>query len=165
MSRDTTAHLQSSNQRVNPWVWPGILIALPCSVIVASAITAVFIVRHPEGLVADDYYKQGKAINANLSKLGRAQEVGAGQVVLRKQPGGVLLSFPAATSDLGALEVVFAHPVDPARDKTFVLAPSAIGRYDIALDNPFTERRRVLITDLPKKRWRSEAVFTPTTVE
>ena len=39
---------------VSRWIWPGILIAGPASVVVACIITAFFVVQHPDGLVASD---------------------------------------------------------------------------------------------------------------
>jgi uncharacterized protein len=145
--------------KVNRLVWPGILIALPLSVVVASAITAIFILRHPEGLVAEDYYKQGKAINANLAKVERARALGADRIDVQRTAHGLEISFPAAKAELGIVEFTFAHPADPSQDKKIAMTPNAEKRYVIALDKPFDERRRVLATDIPLKLWRAETVL------
>ena len=55
--------LQSNNQ---PWYkerWPWILMAGPGLVIVAGVITVWLAVVSNDGLVTDDYYKQGLAVN------------------------------------------------------------------------------------------------------
>ncbi len=145
--------------KVSPFIWPGILIALPMSVVVASAITAVFIFRHPEGIVAEDYYKQGKAINAQLAKFERARNLGLDQLDVQRTQSGLTITFPGAKANAGIVEFTFAHPADPTRDRKYTIAPSASGHYDVALEKPFTEKRRVLATDIPLKEWRAEAVL------
>lgn len=154
------AHTAAAPAKVNRLVWPGILIALPLSVVVASAITAVFVIRHPEGLVAEDYYKQGKAINANLAKVERAQHLGFDHFDVKRTQSGVEIDFPKATAGLGVVEFTFAHPADPSQDRRIVVNAGAGKRVTISLEKPFMERRRVLATDLPLKEWRGEAVLS-----
>ena len=74
---NTTATLASpaAPKPVSPWIWPGLLILGPASVVVACIITAYFVLQHPDALVASDYYKAGKAINAQLSQLDRAKQL------------------------------------------------------------------------------------------
>lgn len=158
--QSSSAHTADAPAKVNRFVWPGILIALPLSVVVASAITAVFVIRHPEGLVAEDYYKQGKAINANLAKVERAHRLGLDHFDVKRTEGGVEIDFPRATIGLGNVEFTFAHPADPSKDRRVVVNAGSAKRISIPLDKPFTERRRVLATDLPLKEWRGEAVLS-----
>lgn len=145
---------------VSPWLWPGLLIAGPASVIVACVITAYFVLQHPDGLVASDYYKQGKAINAQLSQLRRAEQLGMDRVNLEVTDRAVTLSFPDGR-ETGSIEVTLAHPVDPSRDIRQVLAPTAPGRYVLPLAAPLAERRRVIVADAPARSWRSESLFVP----
>jgi hypothetical protein len=49
-----------------PWVW--LMIALPASAVVAGMITIYLAVVTSDGLVVDDYYKRGKAINRVLAR-------------------------------------------------------------------------------------------------
>jgi len=49
-----------------PWVW--LLIALPMSAVIGGIITIVIAVSTSDGLVVDDYYKRGKAINRDLAR-------------------------------------------------------------------------------------------------
>ncbi len=56
---------------MNPWYrepWPWILMSGPAAVIVAGAITTWMAFATADGLVADDYYKRGLAINAVLKR-------------------------------------------------------------------------------------------------
>lgn len=49
-----------------PWVW--LLIALPMSAVIGGIITIVIAVSTSDGLVVDDYYRRGKAINRDLAR-------------------------------------------------------------------------------------------------
>ncbi len=49
-----------------PWVW--LLIALPLSAVIGGIVTIVIAVSTSDGLVVDDYYKRGKAINRDLAR-------------------------------------------------------------------------------------------------
>ena len=100
---------------VSRWIWPGILIAGPASVVVACIITAFFVVRHPDGLVASDYYKEGKAINAQLAQLHRAEELGLSTLKMVATDKAVLITFPDSPLR-DRIDVVLAHPVDPDLD-------------------------------------------------
>ena len=54
-----------------PWYrepWPWLLMAGPALVVVAGLTTAWIAVTHEDGLVADDYYKRGLAINQELRR-------------------------------------------------------------------------------------------------
>ena len=55
----------------NPWYkepWPWILMAGPAIVIVAGFVTAWLAIISNDGLVTDDYYKQGLALNQRLQR-------------------------------------------------------------------------------------------------
>lgn len=150
----------TASPAVSPWIWPGLLIAGPAAVVIACVITAYFVLQHPDGLVASDYYKQGKAINAQLSQLDRAQQLGMDRMTIVATGRAVTLSFPTGR-ETGSIEVILAHPVDPGRDIRQVVAPEAPGRYVMPLAAPLGERRRVIVTDAPAHSWRSEALYIP----
>ncbi len=62
-----------------PWYrqfWPWFLIMLPASVVVAGFSTLYIANRHADDLVADEYYKEGLAINRQLEKKERAAHRG-----------------------------------------------------------------------------------------
>ena len=145
---------------VSRWIWPGILIAGPASVVVACIITAFFVVRHPDGLVASDYYKQGKAINAQLAQLRRAEALGLSTMKMLATDKAVLITFPDSPLRDG-IDVVLAHPVDADLDIRANVSPNADGVYEIALQKRLTERRRVIVTDALVRSWRVESLLIP----
>lgn len=145
---------------VSRWIWPGILIAGPAAVIVACIITAYFVIQHPDGLVASDYYKQGKAINAQLAQVNRAEQLHLNTMKMAATDKTFSITFPdAQLSD--RIEVILAHPVDADRDIRVLISPSAAGTYELALQGRIMERRRVIVTDSPAHSWRVEALFVP----
>ena len=145
---------------VSRWIWPGILIAGPASVVVACIITAFFVVQHPDGLVASDYYKQGKAINAQLAQLHRAEELGLSTLKMVATDQAVVITFPDSPLR-DRVEVVLAHPVDPDLDIRATVVANTAGVYEIALQKKLTERRRVIVTDAPVRSWRVESLLIP----
>lgn len=145
---------------VSRWIWPGILIAGPASVIVACIITAFFVVGHPDGLVASDYYKQGKAINAQLAQLRRAEALGLSTMKMVATDQAVLITFPDSPLR-DRVDVVLAHPVDADLDIRASVSPNASGVYEIALQQKLTQRRRVIATDAPARSWRVESLLIP----
>ena len=88
--------------------WPWLLAAGPLAVVVAGAVTVWLAVESYDGLVADDYYKQGLAINQVIRRDQAAAELG-----LR---GNVLFNFDNQRvrvylrSECGAA-VAQCHPV------------------------------------------------------
>ncbi len=62
-----------------PWYrdrWPWLLIAGPGIVVVAGFVTLWLAIASDDGLVADDYYKRGLAINRVLERTQRAAALG-----------------------------------------------------------------------------------------
>jgi hypothetical protein len=62
-----------------PWYrerWPWILMSGPAIVIVAGLFTAWLAFSSEDGLVVDDYYKQGLAINQTLGRSDAAARLG-----------------------------------------------------------------------------------------
>lgn len=75
--------LRSDNR---PWYkerWPWLLMAGPAIVIVAGAVTVWLAVVSNDGLVTDDYYKQGLAVNQQLHRDHQAGNLGLHADVMR----------------------------------------------------------------------------------
>ena len=63
--------MQMTGKDIGPWYrepWPWLLMAGPAAVVVAGFATLWLAVSSNDGLVADDYYKQGLAINQTLQR-------------------------------------------------------------------------------------------------
>ncbi|MBU3724894.1 MAG: FixH family protein [Burkholderiaceae bacterium] len=73
MSTEPAQHLRSDHTDTahKPWYrhgWVWFLIAIPGSAIIAGSITIWIAITTADSLVADDYYKEGRAINQRLEK-------------------------------------------------------------------------------------------------
>ncbi len=138
-----------------PWYrepWPWILMAGPAAVIVAGAVTLWLAVITSDGLVADDYYKRGLAINRELGRdqaaldLGIAASIEASDGVLR-----VRLESRSAPPE--ALFARLVHTTRAGYDQRLRLALVAPGRYEAALPALPAGHWRVVIED-PRGEWR-----------
>jgi hypothetical protein len=126
-----------------PWyreAWPWLLMAGPAAVLVAGAVTTWIAFASADGLVAEDYYKQGMAINRRLAREDAAQHRGiAATVELR--PGSVRVELRGAAPE--ALFVHLAHATRAGHDVRLRLTPGADGVYAAELP------------PLPAGRWRA----------
>jgi uncharacterized protein len=55
-----------------PYVW--MVIAGPASAVLACAVTAVYILRGPDALVSEDYYREGLALSKQMATAKPAME-------------------------------------------------------------------------------------------
>ncbi len=118
---------------IPPWYrqfWPWFLIALPASVVVAGIVTLVIAMRTSDGLVVDDYYKEGLAINRVLERDQAARRLGLQADVQFTEDGDVrvIMLNPKAV-DLGELTLRMWHPTRDAQDVVVALKAGADGTF------------------------------------
>ena len=169
---------RSASHAAQPWYrepWPWILMAGPAAVIAAGAVTVWLAVSSADGLVADDYYKRGLAINQEIRRdqavldLGIAASVETRDGVLRVRLtwGQSNFSNGQAVTPIGAVgkvtltpyaapEALFAQLVHATRaghDQRLRLARIAPGVYEAALPELPAGRWRLVLED-PRGEWR-----------
>lgn len=116
---------------VPAWKHPWFLFVfgLPAIVVVACFVTLYLAIKSDDGVVADDYYKQGLAINQDLRRDDKAREHG-----LTAQLDFVgdsvelhLVSNPAASAALAGqpIKLVLQNMGVPAQDQVLTLVPTA----------------------------------------
>lgn len=145
-----------------PWYrqrWPWLLMLGPAIVVVAGIATLVIAVRSDDGLVADDYYKRGLAINQTLERSDRGTALGLAAWVDLDADGNVALKLAATSSDPDALpstlRLRLAHPTRAGEDRATVLVAAGEGRYAGRIAPVAGGRWRVIVeTD----RWRLPGV-------
>ena len=142
----------------HPWYrepWPWLLMAGPAIVVVAGIATAVLAVTSFDGMVADDYYKQGLGINRVLEREANARTAGISGVVQfsedRRRVRVVLEPGPAPGP--AALRLALVHPTLPAEDQAIALAATAPGIYEGAMHAPRGARMHLKLED-GAGRWR-----------
>ncbi|WP_047517218.1 FixH family protein [Vibrio harveyi] len=123
---------------VKPWYkqfWPWFLIILPLTVVVWTIVTVVVFANNSVSLVAEDYYKKGKGINIDISKMNVARDLGLNATV-SSDNNTVVISFnKGELPHFPALTATFTHRTLPDRDFTKLLTADAKGNYRLTPEN------------------------------
>jgi hypothetical protein len=108
-----------------PWYrhpWPWILMAGPAAVIVAGSVTVWLAIQSADGLVADDYYRQGVTINRTLARAERARALGLeARLLVREGDVEVRLAGRVASGFPPRVRLALAHPTKAGRDQVLHL--------------------------------------------
>ncbi|WP_440888014.1 FixH family protein [Vibrio sp. WZ-1] len=117
---------------VKPWYkqfWPWFLIILPLTVVVWTVVTVVVFANNSVSLVAEDYYKKGKGINIDISKMNVARDLGLNATVSSDKNTVVIAFNKGELPHFPALTATFTHRTLPDRDFTKLLTADAKGNY------------------------------------
>ena len=140
-----------THTRIQPWYrepWPWILMAAPATAVVAGLITFWLAVRSEDGLVIDDYYKEGLAINETLGRAETAARLGL-TAELRLERDRVHVRLAGAGQ--GAPTLRFAHPTRSGMDQRVKLTPVGPGTFEARIGQLEAGRWHVV---LEQKDWR-----------
>jgi hypothetical protein len=125
---------------LRPWYrepWPWLLMAAPAAAVIMGIVMVVLGVRSEDGLVVDDYYKRGLAINQVLDREARAAALGL-EASLAFSAGRERVSVALAgrpRADEGAT-LRLVHPTRSGQDQIVVLAAGSGGVLEGALLPP-----------------------------
>jgi hypothetical protein len=137
---------------MQPWykqAWPWIVMAPPAAAVLAGIATAWIAVASADGLVAEDYYKQGLAINQVIAREERARQLGiAAQLEVRD--GRISVRLQGAQPE--ALFVHLVHRTRAGFDQRLRLAPAG-SRYEAEVAPLARGAWRAFIED-PRGDWR-----------
>ncbi len=142
-----------------PWYrhpWPWILMTGPFVVIVAGVITTYLAVVSNDGLVEDDYYKQGMEINQMTARDKKAVSLGLQAEVIQNEEGTqirILLRGKPDTVLPQVLNLRIIHPTRSGADQTIALRADGAGFYAGKLSAFLTGRWHVAVED-DKRQWR-----------
>ena len=134
-----------------PWYrepWPWLLMSGPAIVVIAGIGTAIIAVRTHDGLVVDDYYKQGLTVNKDLSRDFVAKKAGyRAEGLIDAQQRRVVVEMPRAPADAKVLTLSLSRATVSGYDRqvllqrasqnTFVgaLTPLESGKWYVTLDD------------------------------
>lgn len=139
-----------------PWYrqrWPWLLMAGPAIVVVAGFVTLGLAIQSSDGLVADDYYKQGKTINMTLERDAVAQQRGYRAQMAMSTDGRLSLSFVAAAPAASTLRLTLHHPTRAGFDRAVLLARAADGSFVAAMP-PIDASRWSMTLEDESRTWR-----------
>ena len=153
---ENTSHQSRVTSRgAKPWYrepWPWILMAGPAAVIVAGAVTIWLAATSSDGLVADDYYKRGLAINQELSRDHAALELGVVATVEARE-GVLRVRLETRSAPPEAVFARLVHATRAGHDQRLRLARVAPGVYEAGLPVLPAGRWRIALED-PRGEWR-----------
>ena len=110
--------------------WPWMLIAGPLLVVIASMITLSLAISSDDGLVADDYYKQGLAINKTLHREDVARAAGLrGDLAIASDNRQLRVTLTGTLPPAQSLRLYIIHPTRGNADQTVDLRPVGDSRY------------------------------------
>lgn len=157
--------MEMTRKQILPWYrepWPWLLMAGPVTVIVAGIVTIWIAVTSSDGLVVDDYYKAGLAINQTLerSALAAARGYRAEATVLDNgRRLSLRLVSTAAVPLPETLQLRIAHPTRAGRDGLVLLRQGDPGVYGGIMPSLSAGRWLLLLEDL-QSSWRLGGTMT-----
>lgn len=121
-----------------PWYrhrWPWLLMLGPAVVVVAGIYTTYLAFSSNDGLVSDDYYKEGLAINRTLKRDQQAVALGiSANVQFSPSRDTVRVILAGSGIQPAQLRLVMAHPTRAGLDRTVLLSRTGSGFYEARID-------------------------------
>lgn len=133
-----------------PWAW--LVFILPFTAVVAGIATYIIANHEPDSLVVGDYYKKGKSINLEVSKVKQAQKLGMRFALQYKdnelviKPTGIEKIFPL-------LNVNFFHPTLEGKDFYLALTPDGNGYFRHHFEENIDGKWKVTLTPF-ENHWK-----------
>lgn len=150
-----------------PWYkqfWPWALMSLPATAVVAGLYTYSLAASTSSGLVEDDYYNVGKAINRSLERGQKAQAMGLSANLAFSDGAVRLLLNNVGVQDQQGLTLKLLHATLPDRDQKLVLGNTGHGIWSGKLDKPLPAGKWYVQLMPMDESWRLEGEL-PTNAE
>ncbi|MBV2262469.1 MAG: FixH family protein [Thauera sp.] len=159
---------KKSEAPIEPWYrqgWPWFLIALPATAVVAGVATLVIAAKTFDGMVVDDYYKEGQAIVQTLGRVEHARELGLRAALrIRSDSIHVELTATAPGSLPDSIRLTVAHPTRGGLDQE-LLVRGRSGVYETALA-PLSTGRWLFVIQDEARSWRMDgSAYLPAEME
>ena len=131
--------------------WPWLLMAGPLIVVAASLVTAWLAVRSDDGVVAQDYYKQGLTVNQRIKRMAPGPERRFGATVRVAADGSVRVRIEELDVVPQRLRLKLSQPASATREAKVMLVPGSEGEYVGTMAAPAPGR---WIVTLESDAWR-----------
>lgn len=138
-----------------PWYrepWPWIVFGLPAVAVLAGIATLIIAITHRDGLVVEDYYKEGLAINRVLEREARAAQLGLEAQVMVAGPN-IRVRIVGVDEFPERLVVRFIHPTRAGEDQQIELAAMSPGWFEGSMSELARGRWYVQLEDA-QATWR-----------
>ena len=146
-----TTVVQNSTEIARPWYrerWPWLLMAGPAIVVVAGLGTAYIAWATDDGVIADDYYKQGLLINRQLGRIALGEALHLGAIARITEDGEARVELTGLAIDASApttLRLKLVHPTRSGQDRMATLMRNADGGYSGRIKPPSMGRWHVTV--------------------
>ncbi|MDC5821801.1 FixH family protein [Vibrio europaeus] len=121
-----------------PWYkqfWPWFILSLTVGVSILTLVRVAILTNHSVHLVTEDYYKKGKGINVDISRVNVTKELGL-KASVHSEGNTVVIEFDKGQLDhYPAITAMFAHRTLPDHDFTKLVTSDARGVYRFTLDD------------------------------
>lgn len=127
--------------------WPWFLIAIPFTSFMLGFVIVYLAVTTENSMVSDDYYKEGKAINVDISKKNMAKQLNliAG---IKVTDNRIVLRFKQALPpDSAAITLDFFHATLEDKDFSVLLTKNAKDFYTGELNHDIRGKWRLTLSD------------------
>jgi hypothetical protein len=141
-----------------PWAW--FVFALPFTAVISGTTFYIIANTNADTVVVGDYYKKGKAINFQVSKIKLAQKLGMrfdlkladNELVIK--PTGIEKVFPV-------LNLAFNHPTLEDRDFKLTLTPDGNGYFRHHFDESIAGKWKLTVTPF-EGHWKiHDTIYLP----
>ncbi|NRA61790.1 MAG: FixH family protein [Psychrobium sp.] len=144
---------------VEPWYkqfWPWVLIIMPLCVVVAGVTTLIIAINNKPDMVVEDYYKKGKAINVDLTRLDNAFKL-ALKFRLSVDGNTIIVKQTFGEPQNAALRLRFIHRTLKINDFENLITANATGEFTLPLDKPLTGKWTIQLESFDGQ-WRIQTV-------
>jgi hypothetical protein len=163
-----TTTLAQSDLDDGPWYrqrWAWLLMVMPVTAIFTGSITMYLAITTFDGLVADDYYKEGLAINATMARAVVARDMGlSAQVNITAEQLALQLAARPGMQLPAKVHVTLSHPTRGGLDQTLLLEGHD-GHYQAHIQPLTSAHWKVLIEDESRSWKLTGNAFLPTETE
>jgi hypothetical protein len=142
---------QDQSARALPWYrqfWPWFLIAFPLASVFAGSTMLWLAIVSFDGLVVDDYYREGRAINQRIEKTETARRGAISARVEFAPDARSIAVHPAGEGVDTALRLRLIHPTRHGLDQVVALERSGDGSHAARIEAPSAGRWRIALEDM-----------------
>jgi hypothetical protein len=158
MSEDSNMHA-ADDFVPKPWYrqfWPWFLISLPAAAVVASIVTINLAVESSDGLVSENYYKEGLAIYRDADALLLARQQGI-RADIKVTPDQRMLQVSLTSKSnhaYGKIKLDLRHPTRAHHDVSLTLQPIGPDRYQAKLPANLVPANWLIELSAPESGWQ-----------
>ena len=155
------------SEQIKPWYRYGLvwfLISIPASAVIVGSAYFWVSVKMGDSLVADDYYREGRAINQRLEKDAEAVRRGI-RITPELRPSGslavdirVLFQAPAEEPRPGSIRLRMSHPTIDHLDVIATLMPAGPNHYETRIP-PIAPGRWYVQLEDDQALWRVKSTW------